>query len=229
MLKSLLFTISITLFSSLAHADFIASDWKSSGDAQATLDDETGLEWLRLSNTQNMTYSEVVNELQDGGQFEGWRFPTTTEIRQLVLSTSSHNAIIADKINDDNYYRNINYNSTWANTWRQVFGTTQYSSGYRLTSFGVMVDDDGDFNMYGVARYYNPTSQRFYINWENGNNYTDHNSLAYFLVSEGGVTLSSINDPTWNQVAGQTNPVPSFAFGAGLLAFLAVRKVNKKA
>ena len=34
-------------FSGMAQADLVATDWKTSGDALATLHEETGIEWLK--------------------------------------------------------------------------------------------------------------------------------------------------------------------------------------
>lgn len=51
------------LMSNGAQANFVATDWKQSGDAKATLDVETGLEWLGLTETRTLSRVMVGRHL----------------------------------------------------------------------------------------------------------------------------------------------------------------------
>jgi hypothetical protein len=62
------------------------------GDAQATIidhgdyltDTTSGLDWLDVTKTANMSYSEALAELGVGGSYEGWRYATGIEFNTLV-------------------------------------------------------------------------------------------------------------------------------------------------
>jgi len=45
-----------------------------------TRDDESGLEWLDLTLSTNRSYNDVSGEFGIGGDYEGWRYASTTEI-----------------------------------------------------------------------------------------------------------------------------------------------------
>ena len=78
-------TLAAGLISTQASAAFVPTDWKLAGDGLATLDKQTGIEWLDLTQTKGMSIQSVLSQL-DGGSFSGWRLPTSSEIEQLFLS-----------------------------------------------------------------------------------------------------------------------------------------------
>ena len=47
---------------------------------RATLDSNTGIEWLDLSETVGMSMDYVVSQTGGGGEFAGWRLPTSDEL-----------------------------------------------------------------------------------------------------------------------------------------------------
>ena len=53
-------------FSGMAQADLVATDWKTSGDALATLHEETGIEWLKLYNTLDNSIEEALSQTGEG-------------------------------------------------------------------------------------------------------------------------------------------------------------------
>ena len=67
-----------------ANAELIETDWKAGGDALATLHEETGLEWLDLTQTDGMSIDQVAAQTGEGGSFEGWRIATFDEIDTFV-------------------------------------------------------------------------------------------------------------------------------------------------
>jgi len=70
-------------FSPASQAAVVSVDWQTAGDNLITLDTNTGLNWLDLDVTANLSYSTVLGQLGTGGQFEGWRFATNAEVVAL--------------------------------------------------------------------------------------------------------------------------------------------------
>lgn len=75
-------TLAAGLISTQASAAFVATDWKSTGDKLATLDTETGLEWLDIYQTYGYTIKSMKTALLNG-HFHGWRLATYEEVMQL--------------------------------------------------------------------------------------------------------------------------------------------------
>lgn len=71
-----------TVFACLAFASFGASAAIVDHGAYLT-DTTTGLDWLDLTETANMSYNMVSAELAAGGTLEGWRYATRAEVGDL--------------------------------------------------------------------------------------------------------------------------------------------------
>lgn len=69
-----------------ANAELLAVDLFTQGDGLLTYDTGTGLYWLDLTVTVNMSYNDVLNELNEGGSLEGFRYATTADIDTLQVS-----------------------------------------------------------------------------------------------------------------------------------------------
>lgn len=65
-----------------SYGALIAVD-SSFGVASITHDTSTGLDWLDLTFTQNMSYNYVVSQFGSGGVFSGFRHATNAEVSQL--------------------------------------------------------------------------------------------------------------------------------------------------
>jgi len=55
-------------------------------DGIHTIDSTTGLSWLDMAETENMSYLQVYNETQSGGLFDGYRIATEQELEALLTS-----------------------------------------------------------------------------------------------------------------------------------------------
>lgn len=77
--KTAVITIGL-LFSPLSSAAIVSVDWNSVGDNLITRDTASGLDWLDLTETNDMSYNTVFAEIGDGGQFDGWRYATNSEV-----------------------------------------------------------------------------------------------------------------------------------------------------
>lgn len=184
-----------------AQAGFVAVDWKSVGDGSATLHEETGKEWLDLSLTDGMSMNAVVSQLGEGGAFAGWRLPTFDEVMELVETYSTYDFT-------DTTWTVSSTSATWVNRatgWINLFGITVKpvdSSNGITHSLGLFLDSAGVVQR-GGASLRNSFGNRTGYFW-GGQDMTALNvnsadpSYGIFLVSDGGVTLSSQQNPELN-------------------------------
>jgi MYXO-CTERM domain-containing protein len=232
--KKTLIAATLLLSITSAQAAFVESDWKNPGDALATLDTETGIEWLDLTQTDYMSINQAEGLTSVGGTFEGWRLPTRTEVTQLMVNAfpsqgsqmegSGGSGMIFDAVADDE-----------ADVFRGFFGTT-YQSSFDFTRGLLKNELWGEYSVLysGVAD--NPDND--YVNISSNNDFrNDYNfkSQAYgvYLVSDGGTTISSIDDPSMNAnnanapVDNVSSPALLGLMGLGLFGFAARRRNAK--
>lgn len=78
-------TFLFTVFSifSVSKAAIISVDWRDTGDNLITRDTVSDLDWLDLTETNNMSYNTVVTQLGMGKQFDGFRYATAAEVVTL--------------------------------------------------------------------------------------------------------------------------------------------------
>ena len=69
----------IYLFVASAHAGLI-DNWT------ITLDTDTGIEWLDLTESTNRSYDDVAGQFGTGGDFAGWRHANFTEVTTLFAN-----------------------------------------------------------------------------------------------------------------------------------------------
>ncbi len=193
----------LTLFLSLpASAGFVNSDVDVLGDAKATLHEETGIEWLKLESTVGMSIDDVQSALQSGGSLEGWRLPRFEEVSFMVDSLLSSVPF--------NGRQNVILSSSFSGVSENFIfkmGLTNYlafgGSVNRAYSKGLYINENGDTVLSGTVRERKGstmTNMYFYDGLENASYTTSYSdsTTGVFLVSDGGLTLSSINDPSIN-------------------------------
>lgn len=182
-----------------AQAGFTHTDWRYSGDEDAVLHEETGIEWLSMNSSKGLTFADVDNQMQDGYYFDGWRYATTSEVDSMITSFFDDAMSVYLNTGDDTSMK------AKATEFISMFDATTYlSRGDHKQSFGVTLGDDGYAYRAGVGRY---LSSYATVPWEvnllsleedtDVPNYEANNS-GFFLVSDGGVTLSSQLNPMLN-------------------------------
>jgi hypothetical protein len=133
MYKSILIILSIS-FSSAASAEFIEFDWASPGDAGITYDTDTGLDWLDITFTQNISVYDLNSAMLPGGAFEGWRYAQEHDLRTLsenyglpfqevYYDTSPESLAAAERLVDQvmgGYHMAIYQESAWVYRLRHV-------------------------------------------------------------------------------------------------------------
>ena len=72
----------VLIFSNTANAALI-------DNGSYTTDSRTGLLWLDLTQTTNLSYDYVSSQLSEGGQFEGWSYATGIQIASLFDSAGA--------------------------------------------------------------------------------------------------------------------------------------------
>lgn len=168
------------LMSAQANAALVATDWKSSGDGLATLDTKTGIEWLDVSITDGMSIQEVSGLLSS--TYKGWRLPSYAEVQQLFVNALG----LTPGAHSEDY-------SLGYDLFLSSFGST-YSD---YVSYGTYVGPNGVTVFAGGAG--GRSHGNVYTDYTYGN--TISTGIEYagvFLVSDGGTTLSSVNNPTLN-------------------------------
>lgn len=77
------FAVVALIFSTGSHSAVIDRDWQSAGDNLIIRDTDTGLDWLDLSATADLSHDTVVANLESGGAFYGFRLATQDEVLTL--------------------------------------------------------------------------------------------------------------------------------------------------
>lgn len=87
LLRAVIFvSFSFLLFSSFSWASLTEIDLYASGDKLITLDTDTGLYWLDLTVTTNLSYNDVLTQLGPGGSLEGFWYATVADVDSLQVS-----------------------------------------------------------------------------------------------------------------------------------------------
>lgn len=197
----------------------IETDWKSNNDSLATLDTTSGLEWLDLSYTKGRSYKDFSEGVYQ--DLDNWRVPTLAELEDyfnnsMSVTMSGPGPKLFKASDSNDFDAGVNEISQWHSLMGATNGswsTGVFKDGNDLRYFGVDVNQNIIFS---------PYDKNVINHWyDNG-----HSSTGIYLVSDGGTTLSSINDPSINIVSAENVPVPATALllVAGLLGFSARRK-----
>lgn len=178
-----------SLFSN-AQAALVSSDWKVAGDAKATLDTNTGIEWLKLNNISGQGYT--LNGWLSGAYsslFPGWRLAKTSELA-TVMSTYFGNPATQS-----------GFDQTRATNWFNAFGITDPAGPSRSGSNGYTIADNG-WQVIEYGQRWNTGSFQNALPWNDSSSAQLRSQTnpysGFFLVNDGGITLSSINDPARN-------------------------------
>jgi hypothetical protein len=81
--KSIALAATTLVLSTSVNSALMSTDWQVAGDNLITHDTISGLNWLDLSETNNMSPDVVTVQLGTGGFFEGWRYATSAEVINL--------------------------------------------------------------------------------------------------------------------------------------------------
>jgi MYXO-CTERM domain-containing protein len=230
--KKTLIAATLLLSVTSAHAELVETDWKNTGDALATLDTGTGIEWLDLTQTDNMSITQAEGLTVTGGAFEGWRLPTRAEVTQMMVTVFSSQASLVQGAGGFNITSATTKSE--AHLFSALFGITAVNS-IRNHTYGIFKGGQGTSVLFSAATSnkgnntdYNVT---LYSNNGAANDYNFSNaSYGVYLVSDGGTTRSSQLDPSLNAnnanspTANVSAPALLGLMGLGLFGFAARRR-----
>jgi len=92
--------IAAVLFPIAARSSLIAHDDAVFGAHAITVDTSSGLEWLDLTTSLNLSFSDVTAQMVPGGSFYGFRYATNSEISALWLDAGVSNQTgVQDAVN----------------------------------------------------------------------------------------------------------------------------------
>jgi hypothetical protein len=226
MIKTIFAALLLLNFAS-AHAELVHSDYLVEGDQRATLDTETGIEWLKLNNTP----SHTINSALDA--FEGWRLPTASDVNAIMASVFYE---ISDDFNASQHtYMGANYENFTAqyNTWATMMGQSGTHQGNPVNYGNYLMDNGvgaaaGAFNNENVLFDYQAD---VYTRNYNGSFY------SIFLVSDGGVTLSSVESPEnnaanpnspYSKAQAVAVPISQYGISLSLIALMFMGRLKNK-
>lgn len=114
-------------------------------DYNAFQDTDTKLVWLDFGENNNQSYNYVVSQLGAGGEWEGWRLPTLSEVYTMWANVADLENVAA-YFEDPNRYgpgqfaaSDINSDVTGGDdsVWDAVFAVIGYNHSYSQTGYTV--------------------------------------------------------------------------------------------
>lgn len=232
-----MFNISRTIIAALcmltatpSFAALVETDWLVAGDKKATLDTVSGMEWLDLTYTIGLSVSNVQQKINNG-EFAGWRIATATEVTNLYKN-------IFDGINFTGSFSTIYHNTHVSEALRiaDTFGRT--TDWHRNVSYGYMYSDNKTAAGFQGVYTDDPYDNRIYNYAYSTYSLLDaYHQAGVFMVSDGGVTLTSKNNPEINannpnapvnQVPPTSSDVSAPIGGASALLALMVAGLRRK-
>jgi len=210
----------LLLASGTASAAYVHQDYATSGDGLTTLDQSTGIEWLKLSVTKGMSIEQVAAKMGAGGLFDGWRFPTGEEVESVL------GAIVPIKLNNSTPNASttstarLPYEPAWTD-WSTWFGKT-YNGSSTSFSFGLYIQNVGSGSKVLMSG----------MNIENSNiNIYDDNNGGYSTSmspsQKFGVFLVKNSTPIVTPPSDVPAPLASWGIGLGAILFGYRRKCKK--
>jgi hypothetical protein len=200
-----------------SQAEVINSDWKVLGDGKTVTDTSTNLTWLDFTETYDYSLSSIVNELGDGGVFNGWRLPSGDEVSTLITnifpdqnlsahtnSTNWETVTISETNNMANLLGSYYIDGTKSYAWHHTNSGNTGLTGLYLTG-GETVSIGGSYSLLNTHYGYTENDRRGWV--------------GVYLVNSN---LPQVN----NNIAPANVPLPATAslLGLGILGFSARRK-----
>ena len=118
---------------SSVNAAVMSADYRVSGDGSITIDTVSGYEWLDLTLSTGRSFNDVSNEFGAGGDFEGWRYASPSEVGDFFSSAGGAGT----------YTGAQGTNVEWITRLMSLWGITGQTSD---TNFSDAINTDPIFN-----------------------------------------------------------------------------------
>jgi len=185
-----------------SQAAIISVDWKVAGDNRAFIETTSGTEWLNVNETQGLSVNTVSGEFGANGLYEGFRVATASEMQPLfdLFLGSAPNLVSEPNPDYTNILSYTNEGMAIMADIRGVIGETNANVNSAVT-VGMYFDDAGtgssSVRMTHFIESFSSDAGRLiydrtFSSLDNG--YTG-SSVGVFLISDGGNTFSTINNP----------------------------------
>jgi hypothetical protein len=211
-----------------AHAEVINTDWKSAGDNLVITDTVTGLEFLKLTETTGMSYTEVFNQINT--TYAGWSFSSSEQITSMLsnlldepLKPFGGYASIDKDPNTINFNGLLRFGTTGLYFAHEILGYTEVRNdkGVATYSYG-NIKTANQVVMYGLLHIpYDVDVSRVFAQYgrQGDNNLSTSNITAgLWLVRDA----QNISESPINNV-----PAPLALSSLALLSFGLVRRKKK--
>jgi len=173
------------------NAEVIKTDFSILGDNLVSTDLETGIEWLSLTENANASITNVEALLSS--TYAGWRLPTRNEVNVMFSHLTGYDFVG----NATHTFGGYNY-STKPSAYNVFDKLGALNANYTR---GLYRDTDGTVMMSGAYIKNSSNTLNYMFDDHTSPTYTDDFAAvdhSVFLVSDGGSTISSINNPDLN-------------------------------
>ena len=192
------------------NAELIEIDWQNAGDNLITSDTVTGFNWLDLTETNSMSYNDVLSQLGSGGAFDGFRVATSDEVVALFSEIGTDLSNGAVTFAPGTLDAAIVYASDLLGNIINELGPS-----YPYGMLGLVADGSTSSNHYRMGSYYYAANSANYYEPAGGGGLvtnTDSNSYTgTYLVDDSGVSAVPV-------------PAAAWLFGSGLLGLIGVAR-----
>lgn len=134
----------VIFFSSFSSGEYVLRDWKTTGDGLVIRNTSTGIEWLKWTESTSISYNDIQAQFNPGGNFEGWRHATLSEVENMLSDffssyspTGAVQAVSGDNILDSEYPVFAAFFGTTSTAFdQQEYGLFFSRAIYDLLKFG---------------------------------------------------------------------------------------------
>jgi len=201
-----------------AQKDFIDND-------TFTTDTISGLDWLDVTTTVNMSKLEMLAQLGTGGTYDGWRYATRVEFMGMMdnfLGNTTSTAVgSVNKTGDETQWLVDAFGSTFDSYWKSAHGGQTYDAakGYNEGdgldyTAGFLADEVKTDHYYGLIWNQSNLNIFSYIDMFYLNNKYKSYQKGHYLIRDPQITQTPIPAAIWLMGSGL----------AGLLGFSRKKK-----
>ena len=216
-IKSIALGVSALILSSSVNAAIISTDWQAADDNLITQDTNSGLEWLDLTVTVGMSYDAVSAQLGVGGDYEGWRYATTSELIGFFDAFGGDSGYYSGWSTQNNGLFDV-IAPYWGDLFCSNYSSCPTGEGYSQVIHNGIFSDAS-----------NATRSQIYDRPVNGQPdvTTYDNVLVDGIQIPNTIALEGMGSALVRDVSAVPVPAAAWLFGSGLLGLIGVARRKK--